>query len=590
MVSRIKLLPIDIYSRIAAGEVIERPANIVKELIENSIDAKATEIIIEIFSAGKKLIRVSDNGVGMTKEELLLSTKPHATSKISKFEDIYKLSTLGFRGEGLSSIVSVSKTKINSKTQDSETGNEIIIYGNEIISSNICACNNGTSVEITDLFYNTPARLKFLKSDYTEKVHIIKIVEEYCIAYKNISFKLIVDGNLLFSTTSTPDIKKRVQEILGNDTMNGIIYFEHKETNDLSVSGFISKLDFTQVNKSLQMFFVNKRPITSRVISQALYEAYRDSLPIGRHPVGIIFIEINSSDIDVNVHPTKRMIKFKSDNKIFDLLRDVIRTQFKKNLTQQKGFFHNNYEDKKSFSNCEYKTEINLNSKPTNLQKELDFKDSKFSTTDNTNFSTSKNLDIKKTFLNPTEYIYLGQLNKTYLLFETKTGLTLIDQHAASERIIFEQFLNKNSYVTQKLLIPVNIDLKISDLEILKPQIEIINSLGFEINVTGKNSIGISGIPSILVINDTKDFLNRFIEYLISDIKEVKQNISSKERIIRSACRAAIKAKDILTLKDVDKIILELSNCEQPFTCPHGRPTILNIEISDIEKMFLRKK
>lgn len=584
MKPKINLLPPEIFNRIAAGEVIERPANVVKELVENSLDANSTEIVVEINSAGKKLVRVTDNGTGMTKEDLLLSIKPHATSKISKFEDIYNLTTLGFRGEALASIVSVSKTKIISKTQDSDVGYELIVYGGEIVSQTETASNNGTSVEVKELFYNTPARLKFLKSDYTEKVHIIRSLEEYCLSHKDVSFKLIVDGNLLLQTSKTDNIKTRIEEIIGRDIVKGLTYFEHQENSNLKIYGFISKLDTTQVNKSLQMFFVNNRPITSRLISQALYDAYRDSLPTGRHPVGIIFLEISPSEIDVNVHPTKRMIKFKSENTIYELLRTLIRSSFKKVLTQQVGFSRSaeiiqtkETQDKKSFE----QTIQTPNSKISQSQP----------STQNLTFTTQQKSASTKQPLKLKDYTYLGQLHKTYLLLETPHGLTIIDQHAASERIVFEQFLNSSQPGTQKLLIPINLELKISELEILKPYLDQINSLGFEITITGKNSVGISGIPSLLVIDDVKDFIKNFIENLISEIKvDNEKNVTSKEKIIRSACRAAIKANDILTLKDVEKLIFNLTNCEQPFTCPHGRPTILNIELPEIEKMFLRRK
>ncbi len=573
--SKIKLLPPEIYNRIAAGEVIERPANVAKELIENSIDAQSSEIVIEIVSSGKKLIRVTDNGIGMNKEELELAIQPHATSKISSYEDIYNLSTLGFRGEALSSIVSVSKTRIVSKPEGADTGYEIIVHGGEIVSIKPSAANKGTSTEVKDLFYNTPARLKFLKSDYTEKIHIIRTVEEYCISYKNIGFKLFVDGNLSFCASPTQNYSKRLEDILGKDVVKHLLFFE--ETKDkIKLTGFISPIDFTQVNKSLQMFFVNNRPITSRTISQALYDAYRDSLPTGRHPIGIIFIFLPPQEIDVNVHPTKRVIKFKQETEIYELIKNTIRTRFKTDVIKQTGFVPQQQ------IKLEQPTPIKLQAQNQKLDLGL---------TENSYLTFQPKLQENKyEKIGFNEYVYLGQLRKTYLLLETNKGLTIIDQHASSERILYEKFLSSEHLAVQKLLLPFNIELKPSDFEIIKPYIEEINKLSFEITVTGKNSIGIYGIPAILEIEDVKDFITKFIENLLSEFKETTKNVEPKERIVRSACRAAIKANDTMTLKDVDVLISDLSKCEQPFTCPHGRPTILNIDITQLEKMFLRRK
>ncbi len=578
--SRIKILPKEVYTRIAAGEVIERPANVVKELIENSIDALSDEIVIEIISSGKKLIRVTDNGCGMSKEDLVLSIKPHATSKIYNFEDIYNLSTLGFRGEALASIVNVSKTKIVSKQKEQILGNQIIVHAGEIISISECAANDGTTVEVKDLFYNTPARLKFLKSDYTEKIHIIHTVEEYAIAYKNISFKLYSDNELIFSVKKTDDIRERLKEVLKKEIVDELIYFEYKD-EILNAYGFVSPMELSQVNKTLQMFFVNNRPITSRNISQMLYDAYKDSLPTGRHPIGIIFLNLNPQIIDVNIHPTKRMVKFENEVYIYEKLKDTIRSKIKHQFSSSRfSLYVNKNIQQESLERIEKENILKqdfLLEKKEEVDKVQELK---------VGYLSDSNLDK----LGLKNHVYLGQLHKTYLLFETTKGLTLIDQHAASERILYEKFMNYSFLYSQKLLFPINLELKSSDYEAVKPYVDLINQLGFEVSISGKSSLGFYSIPSVLDVDDVRDFVFRFIENLILEIKNDDQKVSSKEKIIRSACRAAIKSNDILTLSDVEKLILELANCEQPFSCPHGRPTILNVEISQIEKMFLRKK
>ncbi len=570
--TKIKILPPEVYTRIAAGEVVERPSNVVKELVENSIDANATEITIEIVSSGRKLIRVADNGCGMTKDDLLLSVKPHATSKIEKFEDIYSLTTLGFRGEALASISNVSKLTIISKTEEQPLGYQIVVHGGEIISVKECSCNKGTIVEVKDLFYNTPARLKFLKSDYTEKVHVTRTVEEYAIAYPEISFKFYSDNELVFSTEATTKLVSRLKDIIKKDIVKDMLYIAHTEDN-ICIYGFITPIEFTQVNKSLQMFYVNKRPVTLRILSQALYDAYRDSLPTGRHPGAVIFINISSDLIDVNVHPTKRVIKFKDEDYVYETLKNL----FKKTL--------------KEYYTKTYKIETGQPIQTLTItQKEKQLTETKVEQK-----QTELELRYEQPILNYEKlglqnFVYLGQLHRTYLLFETQEGLLLIDQHAASERILFEKFMKSKNVQIQKLLIPLNIELKPSDFESIKPYIDLLNTLGFEVTISGKSSIGFASIPSLFNIQDVKDFILRFIENLMEDIKNEINNVTPKEKIIRSACRAAIKANELLAISEVNALISDLSNCEQPFFCPHGRPTIIKLELEKIEKLFSRRK
>lgn len=575
--NKIKILPPEIYTRIAAGEVIERPSNVLKELLENSIDANSSSIIVEIVSAGKKLIRVTDDGCGMSKSDLSLCIEPHSTSKITNFEDIYNLSTLGFRGEALSSIVNVSKTTIISKTKESKTGYQLVVHGGEVVSFKECSTHVGTTVEVRDLFYNVPARLKFLKSNYTEKIHIIRTIEEYAIVYNNINFKFFSDNEMLFSFNKTDSILERIKEVLKSDIVEHLIYFED-QSDIYKIYGFISPLDYTQTNKSFQMFYVNKRPIVSKVLTQALYDAYENNLPTGRHPVGLIFIEAPPNKIDVNIHPKKKMVKFFEEEFIYRKIRSLITEKIKRQKPTTKPL------------NLSY---ISETSSDYTLETSFNQTEFTFYKSPNKTFNIEK-LRSEYEKIGIKDYVYLGQLNRTYLLFETNNGLTIIDQHAAAERITFEKFLNEASKDTslnsQKLLFPINLELKTSDFEAIKPFLEELNKLGFEIIISGKSSIGFYSIPSVIKIENIKEFILKFIDNLLSDIRNGPPSISSREKIIRSACRASIKANETLNLYEVEEILKELSNCEQPFFCPHGRPTIINIQISEIEKMFLRKK
>lgn len=585
--NKIKILPKEIYTRIAAGEVIERPSNVVKELIENSIDASASEIIVEIIAGGRKLIRVTDNGVGISKDDLELSIQPHATSKIEKFEDIYNLFTLGFRGEALSSIVNVSKTTISSKPEGQQTAYQIVVHAGEVISLTECSRTNGTTVEVRDLFYNLPARLKFLKSDYTEKIHIIRTVEEYAIAYPNISFKLYSDNNLVFSVSSTENLLKRIKDILKKELVDNFVYFEYND-KITKLYGYITPIEYSHINKSLQMYYINKRPVSVRVLSQALYDAYKEFLSTGRHPVGIIFLHLPAERIDVNVHPTKRIVKLKDEEFIYNTLKNIIQKTIKEYYTKTESNFSTENtdfkENTKKFMVSEPKTSLYL-------QKQKD--ESYLIKTENLELKPQENIDTLSNQLNKIglqNSTYLGQLHRTYLLFETPEGLVLIDQHAASERILYEKFLSLKNISTQKLLFPINLELKPSDFEAIKPYIETLNALKFEVTITGKNSLGFYSIPSLFNTRDVKDFIFNFIENLISDFSNKTDNLTPKEKIARNACRAAIKANDLMTLSEVNNLINELANCEAPFVCPHGRPIIVTLAIPKVEKLFQRRK
>jgi len=571
---KIKILPEEVINKIAAGEVIERPASVIKELVENSLDAQAKYITIELEDAGKKLIRVIDDGIGMSPADLKICIQRHATSKIQEFSDLEKLQTFGFRGEALSSIASVSKIRIVSKTDSELAGWEIISEGGKIISDHEAGHSKGTTVEVNEIFFNTPARKKFLKSDITEQSHIIKTIEELALVNFSVGFILKIDKKIYFTLPPAKKIDDRIIDILGDKIYGNLIQI-FEEHRYIKIFGFVSRIESSQANKNIQYFFVNSRPVTSRLLSQALYEAFRDSLPIGRHPMAIILIDINPKFIDVNVHPTKRIIKFSDERTVYEIITQTI----KKHLTKQPS-------PVLTIKDSSLKTEITSEKNyvvyaPKPEQENLGFSIIRE--------KISEEKEHEGTF---EEFSVLGQIHNTYILLNTPEGLTIVDQHAANERVLYEKFLNENSaYKIQELLIPHTLELAPHECEILKNHIKAINLLGFETSEFGLNTIIFKSYPAILgELKNLNDFFKEFITLLIDELLDTtKKTIEPKEKIIRSACRAAVKAHDTLSVEEMKKLIIDLKKCNQPLCCPHGRPTMIGITISELEKKFQRK-
>ncbi|MFN3966185.1 MAG: DNA mismatch repair endonuclease MutL [Endomicrobiia bacterium] len=569
---KIKILPEEVINKIAAGEVIERPASVVKELIENSLDANSKYINIEIEDAGKKLIRVSDDGIGMSPEDVKLCIQRHATSKIYNFSDLETLKTLGFRGEALSSIACVSKTRIVSKTDSAQTGWGIIAEGGKIILSQESPHSKGTTVEVNELFFNTPARKKFLKSDITEQSHIIKTIEELALVHFWVGFILKIDNKVYFTLPPARKIDDRIIDLLGNKIYGNLIqiYEEHRY---IKIFGFVSKIESSQANKNIQYFFVNSRPVTSRLLSQALYGAFRDSLPIGRHPMAIIIIETNPKFIDVNVHPTKRIIKFSEER----IIHEIINQTIKKHLTKQ---------------SVPILTIRDSTAKAEIFQKQIythPFEQKILSLSEERGQFYTKKETEEELF---DEFLILGQLHNTYIIISTPEGLTIVDQHAANERVLYERFTNGTTKKEiQELLIPHTLEVAPHEYEILRGHLETINLLGFEISEFGLNTIVLKSYPSILgEIKNINDFFKEFVTLLIDEFSDTsKKSIEPREKIIRSACRAAVKAHDRLSEEEIKKLIIDLKNCKQPLCCPHGRPTMIKLTISELEKKFQRK-
>jgi len=631
---RINVLDIDTANKIAAGEVVERPFSVVKELLENSIDAKAKNITIEIVEGGQKSIKITDDGVGIHPDDVKKAFLPHATSKISEIEDIFKINTLGFRGEALASISSVSKTTLKSRTEEFSTGKEVSITGGVINYVNDIGCNIGTIVEVNDLFFNVPARLKFLKSSQREAALISDIVNRLALANPGISFKLFSNEKKVITTYPSNNISDTIRCIYGKTTYDNIISFE-KHTDICSVHGFIGNAEISRGSRNTQSIFVNNRYIKSKLITTAVENAFKSFLTVNKFPFYVLFLDIFPDFIDVNIHPTKSEIKFKDDREIFRLVFSSVHEALRNDIQKSFNF---SYEEGNSISLWEQEmpitevVQIPIDLKTENKYESDFFKENKFTnessyiepSTGEVFFSTkapeTKSFDFDReeeekifSFNNKSleqvsdlsapsvvekkertakfnRLTTIGQFSSTYILAEGIEGLYVVDQHAAHEKIIFEKYKDviiNQSIISQLLLTPVVLELPFEDYCIYSENTEVFINAGFNIEIFGENTISIREVPMILGELDLK---NLFID-MLNDLKSMGNGntVDMKyDLIAKRACKAAIKANKSLTDLEMNALLEELRFLDDPFTCPHGRPTIIKITVGELEKRFKR--
>ena len=556
----IKILEEALINKIAAGEVIERPASVIKELIENSIDAGADEIIIKILKSGKKQIIVKDNGSGMDPDDAQLSIVRHATSKLLSDEDLFNINTLGFRGEALASIAAVSNFILTSKTKEDLTGIKIEVEGGNIRNLSQVGISEGTTIEINDLFFNMPARKQFLKEDSTELNHIIDIINRYALINPQISFKLIHNDNELINAPKTNNWLDKIISIYGKEIVKDLIEISYEDS--VKIKGFISKPILTKKDKDFQSIYVNGRYVKDKIISDAVHSAYHTLLNVHRFPVFIINLEINPKEIDVNVHPTKALIKIKAEDLIQDQVYSAIRdTLMNNNLIQ------NISEIRTSQLHSTQERKYEISSGTQTILEPIRLEEKK----EEIKFSKLPKMKI------------LGQIYKTYILAEGENGLLIIDQHAAQERVMYEKFMQQEYQIkSQNLITPNIIELPLIKYNLLKNNLDKLKDIGFELEEYGQNSFILRSIPIFFDLKLGKEILLELLDE-ISKYDEIKE-----EKIIRSSCRAAIKAGENLNIFQMQGVLKELELTEQPYNCPHGRPTIINISIQELEKKFKR--
>jgi len=593
----IKILDEKVSNMIAAGEVVENPASMIKELLENSIDAKSTKIIVSVKN-NNRYVKISDNGKGMSKEDLLLSIERHATSKIYTKADLSNILTYGFRGEALSSISSVSKVRITTKTKDSEEGSVLNAIGGKITNINTVSRDVGTEIEVKELFFNTPARLKFLRKTTTEFRGIKEIFVLEALANPNISLTLI-NNNVEILKTSGRGMKNTIFEIFGKNTLQNVIPFS---------LGYLGNTSLNRSNKDGIYIFINNRPIKSKIIEEALIDGYYTKLMRGKYPFAILFLEVDPKEIDINVHPSKKIVKFSDEDYIYNLVYENVKNElsgdidfiaptitpengkkfldinnFKKETIKSEPIKLKSLENDFTYDSTPYsEQDLNINCADISENKN----DIIFS---KNNFSNNKKTDKLGRVSNvKNDYKIIGQFANSFVILERNNVLEIYDQHIIHERILYEKFKNdyKNKNISiQQLLVPIKFSISIKDKEIVENNIELLRNFGFEIDFFGKMDVIIRAVPNIKFLCSIEELFRNIIE----DLKNANlRNSLIEDIIIMSSCKKAIKANQPLNNTEI-KILLDQLFLLDEYTCPHGRPILMKLTLNDIEKLFNRK-
>lgn len=590
-------MPQTVVTKIAAGEVIERPASVLKELVENSIDAGATRIEIQLEDGGKKLIKISDNGSGMDREDVELAFISHATSKLRNEEDLFSINTLGFRGEALPSIGSVSQTRIISRPAGSTTGSEIRNEGGTLHKIKERGAPEGTQIDVHNLFYNTPVRRKFLKGTHTEMAHISEMVTRFALAYPGIHFSSTHNGKNVLTFPSTKDLKERIFNIFGDEMGKELITINTKEPT-VSIYGYILPPAHNRPNTKMQYIFINGRYIRDNIIFHAINSAYANLLMSKRSPVIFLFLQIDSKEVDVNVHPTKIEVRFKNTGLIHDQVYSTIhnaltRTEFHSTLKVES---HDKHTDTKP--SPETKEDVSSHERKESVMKSMSDFFSK-SLEDKTSFHKDEH---KQSYFPPpkTEHLFKRdttftsylQIHNTYIVEETKDGLNIIDQHALHEIVLYHEIwkqIKTSRLAIQKLLIPEIIELSPRDYVTIIGLKKELDTLGLEIEEFGKSTITIRTHPQILKNLDFRGLIQGLLDEIDSDeIKSHTDEILKKVAKIM-ACKAAVKAGQKLAPQEIQSLLEKRTDNIATSHCPHGRPTTLEFKISELEKQFKRK-
>jgi len=600
----IKILPEILSNKIAAGEVVERPASVVKELLENSLDADSTRILIELEKGGRSLIRISDNGIGMNRDDAMLAIERYATSKIFKDADLFSIRTLGFRGEALPSIASVSRFTLTTREKTSDTATEVYVEGGKLKKVSETGAPPGTMIAVKQLFFNTPARRKFLKTVTTEMGHIADTISTIAMGWPNIQFILHHNGRPVHDWYSASESFARIADILGKD-MEKQLHPVDFSNERISVRGWISSPRITRSTSRRIYTYVNGRSVRDRVIQHALFQGYADRLMKGQFPVAALFIDVPFDQVDVNVHPTKSQIRFAQQNSVHDWIRSAVSEALSvgerpawnlgqapnvPGISEPTGKYGSEFKVRSSkFKNrgSEFRvpsSEFSENRKPARQTAGK----SQTRQTDGGQVANQHPLWIKKPF---GDLKIIGQLHNTYILCESEEGLVLLDQHAAHERIRYEQLQaswNKPGKSTQGLLTPISLDLSYAEADTMQSLLPELEKVGFRIEPFGGATYVVKSIPAILSNKAVQDLLMEMIEKVteVGIVHGLEKTM--EECLILMACHETVRGNQKLTMTEMRALLEELDRCKNPNNCPHGRPVWISWSVRFLEKSFRR--
>ncbi len=600
MSEKIKVLPENLANKIAAGEVIERPASVVKELVENAIDAGGSRISVEIKAGGKQLIRVADNGGGMSREDAALAFERHATSKIDNEDDLYRIGTFGFRGEALASIASVARVDLATNTAGEAAGTRIRIDGGAEPRVTDAGHARGTTISVSQLFYNVPARRKFLRTTGTETRHIVSVVSTTAMAYPEIAFSLTMDGKETLSLPAVSNTYTRAQAVMGNTLMNQMIPVTYDD-DLVKIHGFISRPDATRVSRTHQYLFINQRPVSSRALNHAVFEGYGSILPRERYPVSIIFLAVDLDQVDVNVHPAKREIRFSDESSVYKRLLQAIRLALQNSdvvpvfetdtpdvSTMMPATAPVNGGATEAGSVMERRTQTDLFGR---ARRGTDAAEGDWTYTPG-NPEREGSDEARQGAVREeahAEPVSLWQLHNAYIFAQVRDGFILIDQHGAHERVLFEralQTMDRESAPSQQLLFPVTMDLMVPQLALVREHFDLFGRLGFNVKLFGERTVVVDAVPCAANKQGVDTLFQRMIENL-QDLPA--KDLKAEERIaLTFSSHAGIRKGDPLSQREMDTLVNDLFATEMPYVTPGGRPIVVRMPLEEIERRFSR--
>ena len=610
--AEIKRLSEQIANQISAGEVVERPASVVKELIENSLDANAKKIEIVIKNGGKDLIKVKDNGKGIKSDKIELAFSRYATSKIEKVNDLYSLRSLGFRGEALASIAAVAKVTAKSCHEEEKEGVKLVLEGGEIVDKDIIGYNQGLEITVQELFFNTPARYKYLKKTSTEAAHISRIITAAALARPDVKFTLEHNDNRTITTPGNKNLKDVIYSIYGENIFDKLVPVKFKD-NFIEVSGFVVDPDILRSSRQHQYYFVNGRPVYNKFLRLSVEEAYKELFGIKKYPLIFLNIDLNPILVDVNVHPTKREVKFSRGKDIKQTIKSNIKDILIKNKQKSNNKDYSKEKNKINYNHNQGNFKSNSYNKK--LKKEVEYLPSRLELTGNiikedaneVNTETIKNNSFNNN--NPKAETYkeksyktnvnndleirniIGQLHKLFIIVETNQGVLLVDQHNAHERILYDNLkekINKKENNSRMLLTPIQLNLNAQEKEMLVEINDELNNFGFEIDQFGPSQYAVTAVPDFIKDKDPEESINDLINHLLETNKIAKNNELIDELLKYNSCRKAVKEGKYLSDSEMIKIIKALFNTSNPYYCPHYRSIIINFSIDELKQKVER--